>query len=144
MRFLAPLRTLSHVQAARFTQLDYDREMAFVLTDRGRPGEAEIYAEVRLATEADNRWAEFSVIVRHDLTRLGLGRRLMCHLIEYARSRGIGELRGDILRENTPMLALCRALNFEVRADPDDTTMMRASLVTALFPSRRRQNSPIL
>jgi acetyltransferase len=129
MRFTMPLRTLSHVQAARFTQLDYDREMALVLSDRSRPGEAAIYAEVRLSIGPDNQWAEFAVIVRHDLTRLGLGRQLMGHLIEYARSRGIGELRGDVLRENTRMLALCRALGFELRADPDEPTLMRASLV---------------
>jgi acetyltransferase len=129
MRFMMPLRTLSHTQAARFTQLDYDREMALVLCDRGRSGEADLHAEVRLSIGPDNLFAEFSVIVRHDLTRRGLGRQLMSHLIEYARSRGISELRGDILRENTRMLALCRALGFELRADAEEPTLMRATLV---------------
>jgi acetyltransferase len=131
MRFMVPLRTLSHVQAARFTQLDYDREMAFVLTDRGRYGEADIHAEVRLSIEPDVQKAEYAVIVSHDLAGQGLGRRLMRHLIEYARARGIGELKGDVLKENVRMLSLCRALGFEVRPAPDDPTVMRTSLVLA-------------
>src|SRR5690606_15232567 len=31
-RFFVPMKTLSHLMAARFTQIDYDREMALVLT----------------------------------------------------------------------------------------------------------------
>jgi acetyltransferase len=103
--------------------------MAFVLSDCGRHGETDIHAEVRLSIEPDGQKAEYSVIVSHDLAGQGLGRRLMSHLIEYARSREIGELRGDVLKENSRMLSLCRALGFEIRPDPDEPTVMRTSLV---------------
>jgi hypothetical protein len=44
LRFLAPIKVITHVMAARFTQIDYDREMILVLTERGIPGKTEIYA----------------------------------------------------------------------------------------------------
>jgi acetyltransferase len=120
-RFFVPMKTLPHVTAARFTQIDYDREMAFVLLDRGAaPGAAEIHAVVRLVADPDNRAAEFAIVVEHELTGVGLGSRLLRRIIDYARSRGIGELYGDVLPDNGVMLSLCRSLGFhETRsADP--------------------------
>ena len=54
--------------AARFTQIDYDREMVLVLTERGIPGKVEIYAVVQISADPDNERAEFAIIVRHDMT----------------------------------------------------------------------------
>lgn len=103
MRFLAPLRSLPASLLARLTQIDYDREMALVLFDSGHA----IAGVTRLSCDPDGRRAEFAVIVRSDLKGRGIGRLLMDHLIAYARSRGIAELFGDLLAENTAMLALC-------------------------------------
>jgi acetyltransferase len=111
-RFFVPMKQLPRVTAARFSQIDYDREMAFVLAERGPPGEAELHAVVRLAADPDNRVAEFAIVVERKLTGLGLGALLMRRLIDYARSRGIGELVGDVLQDNVVMLALCRSLGF--------------------------------
>jgi acetyltransferase len=58
--------------------------------------------------------------VRDDVTGRGLGSLLMRRLIDYARARGIGEMFGQVLRENRRMLSLCRSLGFEETADPDD------------------------
>jgi acetyltransferase len=46
----------------------------------------------------------------------------------YARARGIGELFGDILAENTAMLALCREQGCNIVPATADTRLMRASL----------------
>lgn len=54
LRFLAPLKILSHMTAARFTQSDYDREMALILTDLGIAGQTEIYGVVQASTDPDN------------------------------------------------------------------------------------------
>ncbi|MBM3521865.1 MAG: GNAT family N-acetyltransferase, partial [Alphaproteobacteria bacterium] len=72
--------------------------------------------------------AEFAVIVRSDLKGRGLGRLLMDRIITHARGRGVGEIVGDILRENTGMLALARDLGFELADDPDGPEIMRARL----------------
>jgi acetyltransferase len=98
--------------AARFTQIDYDREMAFVLAEGGVSGPAELHAVVRLAADPDNRQAEFAIIVERELAGLGVGGFLLRRLIDYARVRGIGELYGDVLQDNVAMLALCRSLGF--------------------------------
>ena len=107
LRFFTPMKTLSHVMAARFTQIDYDREMALVLAEDGTPGEAAIGGVARLAADPDNERAEYAIIVGRELTGQGLGRLMMERLIAYARKRGIGELFGEVLRaEHTDAVSL--------------------------------------
>jgi acetyltransferase len=110
-RFFAPMKELPHVTAARFTQIDYDREMALVIAE-GDGDAAELRGIVRLMADPDNARAEFAVIVEHALTGLGLGALLMSRLIDYARAKGIGELFGDVLEDNAVMRSLCRTLGF--------------------------------
>ena len=129
LRFFAPMKQLSHMAAARFTQIDYNREMALIITDPDKvPGEAELYGAVHIHADPDGEKAEYSIIVRNDLTRQGLGRLLMEHVIDYARHRGIREIDGDVLRENQPMLALCRQLGFEEHVDPEERDVIRVTL----------------
>ena len=111
LRFLVPTRTLSPQMLVRLTQLDYDRDIAFVALERPSGDLAGI---VRYSSDPDRVRAEFGVLVRSDLKHRGLGRLLMLRLIAYARAEGIGELCGFVLRENTQMLALCRELGFEI------------------------------
>jgi acetyltransferase len=120
LRFFAPIKEVTHETAAGLTQIDYDREMALVLADHDRPGAAELYAVARFSTDPDQQKAEFAITVRDDVTGRGLGDLLMRRLIDYARRRGIGEIFGQVLRENRRMLDLCRSLGFEETADPDD------------------------
>jgi hypothetical protein len=70
MRFFAPLKTLTHEMAARLTQIDYDREIALVLTTDQLPGEAEIFAVARLSCDPDNKQAEFALTVGDDFAGL--------------------------------------------------------------------------
>ena len=128
LRFFAPTRTLDHVAAARFTQLDYDREMALVLTEPGSPGRTPIYAVANLSATPDRASAEYAVLVRHDMAGMGLGVLLMRRIIDYARARGIGELTGDVLRDNTTMLKLCRLFGFSTHRDPEDPVIVKVRL----------------
>jgi len=128
MRFFVPLRTLSHVQAARFTQIDYDREMALVLTEPGVPGTTKGYGVVRITADPDNERAEYAIIVLRELTGMGLGLRLMQRIIDYARDRGIGEIYGDVLRENRNMLGLCERLGFTSESVPGEVGLVRVRL----------------
>jgi acetyltransferase len=68
----------------------------------------------RLVADPDNVKAEFAVSVRSDLKGRGLGRLLMQRLIDYARTRGIGEIYGDVLEDNVMMLALAREMGCKV------------------------------
>jgi acetyltransferase len=130
-RFFAPMKALPHVTAARFTQIDYDREMAFVLAERGTPGAAELHAVVRLVADPDRARAEFALVVEHALAGLGLGTLLLRRAIDYARQCGIGELYGDVLEDNAVMRQLCRSLGFEEAPAEDHVVRVTMQLGAA-------------
>ena len=114
--------------AARITQVDYDREMGLVLSERGVPGRAEIYGVVQLCADPDNERAEYAILVRGDMTGRGLGTLLMRHMIAYCRGRGIGEIYGDVLCENLTMRRLCRKLGFAETPLADDPGIVRVTV----------------
>lgn len=129
MRFFQPIRELSHEMAARLTQLDYDREMAIIVTDpEALPGKGTIWGVVRCNADPDMERAEYAVLVDRTMIGIGLGPMLMRYIIEYAKGRGIKELFGEVLRENEAMLRLNRALNFKIQATPDDPGVLHVSL----------------
>jgi len=128
MRFFAPLRTLDHPMAARLTQIDYDREMAFVLEAPGDGGKAELFGVGRLMADPDNARAEFALVVRSDVAGKGLGSILLDRVLRHARRRGVGEVWGDVLAENAAMLDLCRRLGFAVTPSPEDPATVRATI----------------
>ncbi len=125
MRFFSVWRSIPQQQLARLTQIDYDREMAFVLQ---APSTGELIAIARLAADPNNERAEFAVIVRSDLKGQGYGTMLMKRLLQFARERGIGEAFGDILVENKAMLAFSRDLGFSLEAVPGAANLVRARL----------------
>jgi len=121
-RFFTPMKGMSHELAARLTQIDYDREVAIVAEPAGS---REIWGVVRYAADPDHRSAEYAVTVRSDLKGRGLGSLLMRRMLDVAKARGISEIFGCVLRENAPMLGLCRALGFSVAAYPEDPDIVR-------------------
>lgn len=116
LRFFQAPHRLSHDELARLTQIDYEREMAFIAVDAAQ----QTLGVARLVRDPDNTEAEFAVLVRSDLQGRGLGRLLMQRLLDYAAARGTQRIVGDVLRENHGMLGLVKALGFEVRADAHD------------------------
>lgn len=126
MRLFQTLAELPHELAARATQIDYDREMAFVIAEDKPPGDASLFGGVRLISDANRERGEFAITLIDDLAGHGVGRRLMEVIIDYARRIGIQEIFGEVLQSNTPMLALCRELGFEL--DSDGTELVEARL----------------
>ena len=131
LRFFAPIRELPANLRARLTQIDYDREMAFVLVS----GES-LLGGARVMADPDNERAEFSVAVRSDLKGRGLGWMLMHRIIEYARGRGIGVLFGDMLCDNKIMIEMCRELGFAFQPT-NDISITRAELNLRTSPIAR-------
>ncbi|MBV8120733.1 MAG: GNAT family N-acetyltransferase, partial [Alphaproteobacteria bacterium] len=124
LRFFTAMKGLSHQLAARLTQIDYDREMALIALAADAD---QALGVSRFAADPDNLRAEYAVEVRSDWKGRGLGYLLMTRLIEVAHRRGIGELIGEVLRENAAMLQMCRALGFTISADPQDPELVRVS-----------------
>jgi acetyltransferase len=128
LRFLHVMKMLPKALVCRLTQIDYDREMALVLTEGdGRPG-GDIYGVVRFSADPDIEKAEFAILLGSEKTGLGLGPMLMRRIIDYARSRGIRRLFGEVLSDNRSMLALCKALGFSRRSVPGDPGVMEVTL----------------
>ena len=112
-RYFSEINEFTHDDLANMTQIDYDREMAFVAV-RLTGSEPEILGVARAISDPDNTDAEFAVLVRSDLKGLGLGRRLLEKLIGYARDHGLARLTGITMPHNQGMVALARKLGFEV------------------------------
>ena len=118
MRFFGTMRKLPRSQLARFTQIDYDREIALVAIERDADGVERSLGEARMVADPDNAEAEFAILVASDVKGGGLGRQLMESLIDCARKRGIGVLRGETLNENQRMQDLARKLGFALKTGP--------------------------
>jgi len=122
-RFFLPLRQLDHPLAARLTQIDYDRDMAFVAAPSTVSGD--IWGVVRLHAGPDGMRAEYAITVRSDRKGLGLGTALLTLALDEARRRGIAEVWGDVLTANARMLNLARDMGFAVTAVQGDAAIMR-------------------
>jgi len=120
LRFFAPMKEVSHTFIARMTQIDYDREMALVAMDG-----TDLVGVARIVADPDNETAEYAVMVRSNLKGQGLGYQLMTDILDYARSRGIKRVFGDVLRENRTMLAMADDLGFKIKPDIHDPQVMR-------------------
>lgn len=126
MRFFTPFLHLPVKLAARLTQIDYDREMAFVaFADHQRDA---LVGFCHLMADPDKARAEYSVMVRSDLKGRGLGYRLMRELISYAQQVGISVIDGEVLAENHAMLNMCRDLGFGIRRSTDDANVCVVTL----------------
>ncbi len=112
-RFFGRVGELPHSEMARLTQIDYDREMAFIAVRHDDGVEGETLGVVRTVSDPDNERAEFAVMVRSDLKGTGLGRKLMMKMISYCRGRGTGEIVGQVLTDNTRMLKFVESLGFK-------------------------------
>ena len=121
-RFFGILREPVHSELARYTQIDYEREMAFIATRRDETiEEPETLGVARVIVDPDNITAEFAIVVRSDLKGKGLGSVLLNKLIDYCRERGTARIIGHVLRDNARMLALAEKCGFQCteRADED-------------------------
>ncbi|MGF1641163.1 MAG: bifunctional acetate--CoA ligase family protein/GNAT family N-acetyltransferase [Rhodospirillales bacterium] len=120
-RFFGLVRKLPHTEMARFTQIDYDREMAFIATAPRADGtQPETLGVVRTVTDLSNDTAEYAILVRSDLKGQRLGWKLLDKMIHYCRSRGTRRIVGQVLGDNTRMLDLVHRLGFTSRKLEDE------------------------
>jgi acetyltransferase len=131
MRFVSMMRELTPRMLARYTQIDYHRELALVVTtrvpnpaDRGRETEI-IIGLAHYLRHADGQGAEYALVIGDDWQRLGLGGCLMKKLLVAAREQGLEYIDGVVLTENRPMLELMKQLGFVSERDPEDSSVRR-------------------
>jgi acetyltransferase len=117
-RFFSPLKQLPPSMLARFTQIDYDRSMAlsaFLQTDEGE----KMVGVARFIGDTNPKSVEFAVMIEDHWQGKGIGAELMKRLIAIARERGVKNIRGTVLAENTQMLALGKKMGFDIKAARD-------------------------
>ncbi|MDO6465587.1 bifunctional acetate--CoA ligase family protein/GNAT family N-acetyltransferase [Pseudoalteromonas carrageenovora] len=115
-RFFGELPQFNHDQLAKMTQIDYDREMAFIVCQRFE-GKTRTLGVARVIMDPDNLHAEFATVVRSDYQGLGLGTILMTAAINHCKRQGVETVEGITLPENTGMIELARKLGFKISRD---------------------------
>jgi acetyltransferase len=129
-RFVSSMAELPPSMLARFTLIDYDREMALVAVVKERTATAEgdiseterIVGVSRYVTNPDQSSCEFALVVADDFNGRGMGSRLMESIMDVAREKGLAEIEGLVLANNAGMLKLMRGLGYQVKSyaeDPD-------------------------
>ena len=153
MRFFHPARTLSPRLLARFTQLDYEREMALIalpVNDGAACAEPPVAAAsasaaagplmagvARYSPDASGTACEFAVTVADAWQRRGVGKLLMQRLIDAARAAGYQRMTGSVLTINAPMRALMRQLQFIAQPCADDPALTGYALDLTAGANRR-------
>ena len=74
----------------------------------------------RYITNPDQTSCEFSLLVADDFNGRGIGSRLMESIMDVARDKGLSEIIGLVLTNNSGMLRLMRSLGFRIQAFPED------------------------
>ncbi|WP_374518495.1 bifunctional acetate--CoA ligase family protein/GNAT family N-acetyltransferase [Undibacterium squillarum] len=127
-RFVSSIKELSDRMLAKFTLIDYDREMALVAVYRERKPDQEggftetekIIGVSRYVTNPDKTTCEFSLLIADEFSGQGLGSRMMRSIIDVASQRGLQKIEGLVLTKNSSMLKLMRSLEFQIMKYEED------------------------
>jgi acetyltransferase len=121
-RFMNSVQELSESMLVRFTQIDYNREMALIAVKFEHEKEIEL-GVTRYAINPDGESCEFALVVADSMRGTGLGLKLMIALMDAARSKGLKTIEGEVLNNNASMLKLMRRLGFTIEANPEDDSI---------------------
>jgi acetyltransferase len=126
-RFHGAMKQLPTAVLQAMTSIDFDAHVALVAEAGCADGAPRLVADARYVRD-ETGGAEFAIAVADDWQGCGLGLALLGRLGRHAAARGIGRLRGSVLADNEPMLALMRRLGARVRSDAHDATVVQVSL----------------
>jgi acetyltransferase len=126
-RFFGGIPAFTHERLVRFTNIDYERELAIV-AELTKGKSRRILGVGRLIGYPERGHGEFSVIVHDDFQRKGLGRKLADLMIGIAEDKGITSIEGLVSDDNAPLLALAAQLGFEAGASQDGIVRVRLDL----------------
>ena len=117
------LKELTPASLARFTQIDYSWEMAFIAVTE-EDGKSVQQGVARYVINPDETSCEFAIVVSDKRQHQGIGRRLMKALMDAARSKGLKVMEGTVLEDNYGMLALMKDLGFKQKRSSEDRSLV--------------------
>jgi len=120
-RFFRIIKETPHEMRTRYCNIDYDREIGIVaeVTEQGK---RRFLGVTRIIIDPANpEEAEFALVVSDKWQRLGLGSEFIDYTIHIARDKGLKKIYGIVLKDNVPMLSLCREKHFDItHGDPGE------------------------
>jgi acetyltransferase len=129
MRFVSLMRELTPKMLARYTLIDYHRELALIATVPQIDAQGQsidmIVGLAHYLRNRDGRTAEYALVVADDWQGRGLGRQLMSRLIESARDQGLELIEGLVIGSNRPMRSLMQTFGMVDDVDEEDASMRR-------------------
>lgn len=120
-RFFRRIKNTPHEMRTRYCNIDYDREIGIIaeINDEGKRRMLGVSRIIMTPGRSDE--AEFALIVSDDWQRKGLGSEFLNYTIEIARDKGLQKLTGIVLKDNIPMITLCREKKFKIESgDPGE------------------------
>ena len=119
-RFFQLIKNITHELLVRYTQIDYDREMA-IIAEVDDNGQKKMAGVVRLIADPYNETAEFAIVVADPWHHLGLGNKFSDYILEIAKKRGIRKIYANVLNDNHTMLKMLKKRGFKITKDEEDS-----------------------
>ncbi|MBK8557094.1 MAG: bifunctional acetate--CoA ligase family protein/GNAT family N-acetyltransferase [Lewinellaceae bacterium] len=119
-RFFGYISELDHNVLARFTQIDYDREMAIV-AQTTLEEETKLIGVVRIVGDGWHESCEYAILVADAWHGQGLGGILTDYIVEIARSQGYLSITASFLKTNGAMRRLFKKKGFKLKSGPDES-----------------------
>ena len=128
-RFFHYVRELTDQDLRRATEIDFDREVALVVTTLCGDEETIIGAgRYVVCEEADSgRSAELAFMVEEDYQGLGIASRLLRHLVQIGRQKNVSRFTADVLSGNRAILRVIAGSGLPIKQQPDGT-LVRVTL----------------
>ncbi|KQC03587.1 MAG: acetyl CoA synthetase subunit alpha [Candidatus Cloacimonas sp. SDB] len=117
-RFFQLIKDISHEELIRYTQIDYDREIA-IIAEVEENGKKMMAGVVRLIADQYNETAEFAIVIADPWQNLGLGNKFTDYIHNIARKRGIQKITANILANNHIMLHMFKKRGFTLEKQED-------------------------
>ncbi|MDH5399318.1 MAG: bifunctional acetate--CoA ligase family protein/GNAT family N-acetyltransferase [Cyclobacteriaceae bacterium] len=128
-RFFGLIKNLTHDMLVRYTQIDYDREIAIVV-EMEEKGKKLIAGVARLVEDAYHDSAEFAIVVADPWQGLGLGNKLTDYILEIAKRRQLKVVCATVLNDNYKMLGMFKKRGFDLKNRDEDTSSLEKRIDT--------------
>jgi acetyltransferase len=127
-RFFGYVPRMTHELMTRFTQIDYDREMAIVALIDKSDEEEEMIGVVRIIADPWGEAAEYAILVADEWQGKGLGGQMTDYIIEIAKDMELQRLYASVLASNAGMLTLFERKGFTIEREDFDTFKVELTL----------------
>ncbi len=119
-RFFHLIKDITHELLIRFTQIDYDREIA-IIAEVTEKDQKKMAGVVRLIADPFNHTAEFAIVVGDPWQHQGLGNKFSDYILEIARKRGIRKVYAVFLKDNIAMHNMFKKRGFTIKEHDEDS-----------------------